>query len=197
MTKNILFVFVFVVFLFLSQCKVIDETNNMHETGTITDFEGNIYATIKIGNQWWMAENFKATHAADGTQLNGVYAYDDDENNIFEYGRLYNYNAALNGAPTGWRLPSRQEWDILIANFGNNAGAELKEGGNSGFEGVLGGVRHYEGGYSSLNVAGLFWSSTPNSSDHNYILNLFAGEDEAVISGFGIIGAISVRYIRD
>ncbi len=42
-----------------------------------------------------MAENLKTTHKADGSVLNSVYAYNDDENNVAEYGRLYNWQAAL------------------------------------------------------------------------------------------------------
>ncbi|HQW00223.1 MAG TPA: hypothetical protein PLZ91_07850, partial [Bacteroidia bacterium] len=31
------------------------------ETGTVTDIDNNIYKTIKIGNQWWMAEDLNTT----------------------------------------------------------------------------------------------------------------------------------------
>jgi len=190
-------VFLLVWLSFIFGCKTNGELTDDPKTGTLIDFDGNVYATIKIGEQWWMAENFKATRAADGTLLNGVYAYDDNENNVAEYGRLYTNNAALNGAPNGWHLPTLQEWEILIAYLGNDAGTKLKVGGSSGFEGKLAGLRHYEGEYISLNVEGLFWSSTSNLPDHKSIMKLFNNRNDAAISGFGIIGAVSVRYIRD
>lgn len=197
MLKKYVFVSLLVLITFVFGCKNNGELNNDLERGTVIDFEGNVYSTIKIGDQWWMAENFKGTQAADGTPLNGFYAYNDDENNIVDYGRLYTNNAALNGAPNGWHLPTRQEWDTLISYLGNGAGTKLKAGGSSGFEGKLAGLRHYEGEYISLNVEGLFWSSTSNLPDHKYLMKLFNNRDDAAFSGFGIIGAVSVRYIRD
>lgn len=103
-------------------------TNYSVDSGeTITDFDGNIYNTVKIGNQVWMAENLKVTHYRNGERITsghspkewnslkiGAYCdYADDVNNVDTYGRLYNWHAVSdirNLAPEGWHVPSDEEW---------------------------------------------------------------------------------------
>lgn len=119
------------------------------EVGVVTDYEGNSYSTVKIGNQWWMSENLKSTHYADGTEielvevdsvwekLNNTKAYcyyDNLLSNKNIYGNLYNWEAAMNGlgssnsnpsniqgvCPDGWHLPSDEEWIELELYLGVN-----------------------------------------------------------------------------
>jgi uncharacterized protein (TIGR02145 family) len=103
---------------------------------TVTDADGNIYHTVKIGNQVWTTENLRTTKYNDGTAIPlvtdknawnylttpGYCWYDNDKNNMNKYGALYNWYAVNTGklAPKGWHVPSDEEWDIfekyLIAN---------------------------------------------------------------------------------
>ena len=96
-------------------------------TGTVIDVEGNTYAIVKIGKQWWMAENLKTSKDAEGNEIQR-YCYDNDTTNCKLYGGLYRLNTALNGAqssnknpsgvqgicPAGWHFPSNAEWMQLI-----------------------------------------------------------------------------------
>ena len=99
-------------------------------TGTVIDTDGNVYKTIKIGNQWWMAENLKVTHYRNGDKIlketsrnkwsdlsSGAYCvYDNDESNAAIYGNLYNWYAvkdARNIAPQGWHVATDKEWKQL------------------------------------------------------------------------------------
>jgi uncharacterized protein (TIGR02145 family) len=99
-------------------------------TGTVTDFDGNIYQTIKIGDQWWMSENLKATHYRNGDPIShipdsatwvnlstGAYCnYDNDEDYVPVFGRLYNWHAVDDSrsiAPEGWHVPTDAEWKQL------------------------------------------------------------------------------------
>lgn len=106
-------------------------------TGTVADLDGNVYRTIQIGNQVWMAENLKTTkycngdiipNLTDANQWNnltsGVYIFPD--NNIAlntVYGKLYNGYVATdqrNPCPCGWRVPSADDWYILGKNIGGS-----------------------------------------------------------------------------
>jgi uncharacterized protein (TIGR02145 family) len=116
--------------------------------GTVNDSEGNIYQTIGIGYQMWMAENLKTTKYNDDTTIpeiaqssqwvnltSGAYCwYDNNSSYENPYGKLYNWHAVNSGklCPSGWHVPTFDEWFILI-NFlgGQESGGKLKEIGTS------------------------------------------------------------------
>ena len=80
---------------------------------TVTDYDGNVYNTVQIGNQCWMQQNMKATHYHDGTAISNITdnnewgalgnnniddaycAYNNDNNNIDIYGAIYTWAAAM------------------------------------------------------------------------------------------------------
>lgn len=98
----------------------------------VIDYDGHYYSTIKIGDQCWMAENLKSVYYADGTAISGHYAYQNDESLTFSLGRLYDWDAVMNGAssstanpsgvqgicPQGWHVPSDEEWKELEKTMG-------------------------------------------------------------------------------
>ena len=119
------------------------------EQGTVTDNEGNVYQTVKIGDQWWMAENLKTTKYNDDTAipniagitawqslLTGAYCWfnNDESANKDTYGALYNWHAVSSDklCPSGWHVPSDAEWTTLENYLGGIAvvGMKLKEAGN-------------------------------------------------------------------
>ncbi|NQU67351.1 MAG: fibrobacter succinogenes major paralogous domain-containing protein, partial [Candidatus Marinimicrobia bacterium] len=100
-----------------------------------TDIDGNAFTSIVIGNQRWMVENLSVTHYRNGDAIptghsggewgglgSGAYAiYDDDPNNADIYGNLYNWYAvhdSRNIAPSGWHVPSDEEWMELEMYLG-------------------------------------------------------------------------------
>ena len=98
-------------------------------TPIVTDYEGNTYNTVQIGNQCWMKENLRTTHYSDGTSIpaGGIndwsntdpyyYYYSSSGISLTVQGYLYNWPAAINGiCPTNWHLPSYAEW-MQLANY--------------------------------------------------------------------------------
>lgn len=170
---------------------------------TVTDIDGNVYNTITIGTQTWMAENLKTTKYNDGAAIPNITnnsswytkttgAYCDLSNtpeNSTTYGRLYNWYAVDNNAatmdksnggknvcPSGWHVPTDDEWTILTTYLGGEdiAGGKLKETGTThwaspntgannetGFTALPGGFRKYDGTFNNyVTLSGSWWSTT-------------------------------------
>ncbi len=105
---------------------------------TVTDLDGNIYTTVMIGDQCWMAENLKVTRYRDGseianitessewtsTSVGGYCAYFNDSSYVDDYGYLYNWYAANDPrglAPAGWHIPTDEELKELEMVLGMSA----------------------------------------------------------------------------
>jgi uncharacterized protein (TIGR02145 family) len=135
-------------------------SNSVTPLAPITDIDGNVYNTVTIGTQVWMAENLKTTKYNDGTAIPNITvdatwlaatagAYSDYSNtpaNSTIYGRLYNWYAVDNNAttkvasnggknvcPTSWHVPTETEWTTLTTYLGGEsiAGGKLKETGTT------------------------------------------------------------------
>lgn len=121
-----------VVLIFTNGCKKdIPEISY----GSMTDQVGNIYKTVEIGTQTWMAENLKTTKYNDDSAIPNVTGntswinlttpaycwYDNDEaTNKPLYGALYNWYTVKTGklCPTGWHVPSDSEFKTLEMTLG-------------------------------------------------------------------------------
>jgi uncharacterized protein (TIGR02145 family) len=133
--NKILFVFTFFIVLvvFLSNCKKTETKQEVKETGTVTDVQGNIYSTVKIGNQWWMAENLKVKRYNDSSAIQQIFLENpqewvDNKTGAFcpvdaRYGLHYNWYALSSNklAPKGWHIPSDEEWKTLEKELGMEA----------------------------------------------------------------------------
>ena len=116
---------------------------------TVTDLDGNVYKSILIGSQTWMAENLNTTKYNNGTSIPLVtdttswsnlstpaYCwYKNHEVNKDAFGALYNWYAVNTGklCPVAWHVPSDSEWTILTNYLGGEsvAGGKLKESDTS------------------------------------------------------------------
>jgi uncharacterized protein (TIGR02145 family) len=162
--------------------------------GTVSDADGNIYRTIMIGTQLWMAENLKTTKYSDGTSLpevadntawgnliTGGYSWYNNDVSTFKviYGALYNWYAVTdnrNLCPSGWHVPSSEDWNILASFIGlTNSDRKIKETGithwiyayaggtnESGFTALPAGQRDPSLSFQFVNIGyqGAWWSTT-------------------------------------
>ncbi len=125
-----------------------DGLNSALTYGTVTDIDGNTYATIEIGTQEWMAQNLRTSRYRNGDIIPNVPCseawndfdigawthYDDDSSYDFPYGKMYNWHAADDPrgiCPTGWSIPTDAEWEELADHLGGAtiAGGLMKSSG--------------------------------------------------------------------
>ena len=116
----------------------------------LADIDGNVYNTVVIGSQVWMAENLRTSHLNDGTEIPlvesdtawanletpGYCWYGNYEAffNLNHYGALYNFYAVSSGklCPDGWHVPHKDEWYTLLMYLGYEiAGGKMKGIGTS------------------------------------------------------------------
>lgn len=207
----------------------------------IDERDNEVYNIVQIGSQIWMAENLKYYPSIDDLVNSSVgsatephyYVYNyygiqppsaEAINNFNNYGVLYNWAAAMNGAnssntspsgvqgvcPDGWHLPSVAEWNQLISFVGTNAGSKLKEIGDDywdvsidvtnafGFSARGGGSRQPTG-FFNLRINGHWITSTQDVNNENQMEAIW------MQSNLGIAGnqqapkdyAGSIRCVRD
>ncbi len=187
------------------------ESKDLYGAGVIgQDFEygemidtrdGKAYKTIQIGSQTWMAENLNY-------ETENSYCYNDSIENCEKYGRLYTWEAALNACPSGWHLPTKEEFKTLRFNVGGSdvAGKMLKsttgwyDDGNGvdkyGFNVLPAGFRNFYGIFFNAGKYANFWSATENDGDDAYYLSLDCSSEDAGLLNYDKDYASSVRCLR-
>ncbi|MBN1185003.1 MAG: hypothetical protein JXB49_22145 [Bacteroidales bacterium] len=195
---------------------------------TVTDIDGNVYPVVNIGFQTWMAENLKTTKLNDGTAIalkinkqdwtttnNPAYCYYNNDMAQYKntYGALYNRIAVNTNklCPTGWRVPSDDDFKTLSNFLFTNIGGKLKEVGTTnwnapnagatnelGFNALPGGERDASSNsfqdFESIKTYAMFWCSKSNifgntinsyrlSSSNNSFLSTSYGYDR---SGYSV-----------
>lgn len=134
------------------------------EDGTVSDIEGNIYKTVKIGSQTWFAQNLRTSHYNNGVSINSTnneiyeeakpqyqWPANGDEELVEKYGRLYTWYVVTdtrNICPCGWHVPSQEEFNELIEYLGGDVeliGAYLKEAGTDNWNAPNAGATNSSG----------------------------------------------------
>ncbi len=197
----------------------------------VADVDGNEYTTVTIGGQEWMVENLKTTHYRDGTPIPRVtddaawaaltspgYCWYDNDSATYnaDYGILYNWYAVADTnshilAPEGWRIPTNEDWEELIAFLGGAsvAGGKLKEVGtehwsspNTGatnefsFNALPPGARFDDGISRWVTVSTNWWSVSEYSTTYAWQYNLVYFTASVESDCFYKNAGFSIRCIR-
>ncbi len=230
-----------ILFIVVVSCKKNEEKEAVIDGGGTGEpcpgtptvyYQGQTYNTVLIGNQCWMKENLNY-------ETGNSWCYDDDPANCETYGRFYDWQTIMNGeassnsvpsgvqgiCPSGWHIPSDEEWKILEGtvdtqyevghsewdNFawrGLDAGKRLRTttGWSSntgtdiyGFSALAGGSRFSGGYFESLGGSATFWSSTSmeSSDDHAWYRTLKYNYDGVSRGGYNKVHSFSARCVKD
>jgi len=119
--------------------------------GGASSSSGGGYKTVKIGNQTWMAENLNIN-------ASGSKCYENKPANCEKYGRLYDWETAKSVCPSGWHLPSNEEWEAV--------------GGANGFAAMPGGYGDSDGDFYDAEDYGYWWTATEVDEDYAWHWNI-------------------------
>jgi uncharacterized protein (TIGR02145 family) len=170
----------------------------VHETGTLNDNDGNVYNTVKIGNQWWMAENLKTTKLNDNTAITNItvdatwagdsilltpaYCWMSNDQATYKplYGAMYNWFTVNTGnlCPAGWHVPTDGEFNTLELYLGIPS-AQID---NWGWRGT-------DQGDQMKNTTG--WASGQNGTNTSGFSALPGGYRYAADGAFNAVGILT------
>lgn len=172
----------------------------------IDNRDNQVYKTIQIGDQVWMAENLN--YEIEGKS----WCYNDSALNCAIFGRLYAWDVAMEACPAGWHLPLTEEFDVMISFIGErmSAGIELKaltswddykgKSGNGsdsyGFSAVSAGYKDKDK-YYKKGADAFFWNATESAGENSKYLYLGCHYDAAGGGSKEKTLGFSVRCVKD
>jgi uncharacterized protein (TIGR02145 family) len=192
----------------------------------VNDTDGNVYSTVNIGEQIWMAENLKTTRYRDGTAIplitdNTIWSslttpgycwYNNSEDTYkTNYGALYNWYAVntRNLCPAGYHVPTDEEWGALYTYL-DGSGGKLKETGIqhwaspntgatnlTGFTALPGGKRHNNGSYLNIGLHGTWWSSSESYTNSAWERDMSSNDSRVGRPSENMRVGASVRCLKD
>ena len=195
------------------------------QCGETLEYQGYDYATVQIGEQCWFAENLRAENDRDGGAIESI--VDDGEwtstssgawcspgpEHRVAFGLLYNGHAVLmetSLCPSGWEVPSKEEWQSLASLAGGEAvagfalksmsGWPIDSNGNDslGFTGLPAGTRNHDTGlFDEVGTHAYFHSSTSSGSEQAWRHKLFPDANNLGGSNRNLNHGFSVRCIKN
>ena len=187
--------------------------------------DGQVYKTVKIGNQVWMAQNLNYADSVKTPSLKGrSWCFENDSTNCLTYGRLYTWAAAVDSqgiCPEGWHLPNKSEWELLVEAVGSQSGSKLKSlagwsyDGNGvdefGFSALPAGYRLYaeslecgpiktsrcaSNEFVGVGIDANLWTATEYNTKEAYYFHLGDDREDALLKPHEQTYGISVRCVK-
>ncbi len=182
---------------------------------------------LSVGNQEWMAMNLNVGVFSDGSAIQEAKTpeawkeahrmnraawsyYNNDASLGVQYGKLYNWYAVMDSrglCPSGWHVPSDEEWTIFTETLGINGGRQLKaislwnqngQGDDThGFKALPAGYRSYDGLFYAIGSETSWWTATSSSSNSAWSRNVRSRSAEVVRGSFDKENGYSVRCIKN
>jgi len=217
--KNVIYLILVSLLVFTSCKKDASNPISPSEDAFTVTYSGKVYHTVKIGNQTWLKENLDVGVMIDNFQSNNgtieKYCYNNDTANCNKYGGLYQWDEAMaydttSGTkgicPTGWHIPTKAEFETLMAAVGNDGNKLKREdqgtgrgvGTNtSGFSAMLAGDRYYNGYFEGLGSTTYFLGSTEYGAVTAYGISLQDAVSNIHMGDFYKDYGFSIRCIKD
>jgi len=190
--KNLAFTFIILFFCLFNAAFAQTESEFLDSR------EGKAYQTIILKyttedgssiTKEWFAQNldFKSEYS---------FCYKSEPAYCEVFGRLYLREASSSACPSGWHVPSSDEWQSLIKSYGGleNAGAALNEGGDLGLNLQMGGFGDVGNHYQGIGASGYYWSVKGASSE---LITIDASTDEILYDPIGNANKNSIRCVRN
>jgi uncharacterized protein (TIGR02145 family) len=166
---------------------------------------GQVYQTVRIGDQWWMAQNLNF-------RIGKSFYYLHDSSYASPYGRLYYYEDAVKACPAGWHLPTDEEWTVLTDYLGGSGVAANKmkktDGRNwdyfskddkneSGFSALPGGCQSSDWEFGMMRFLGFWWTATAVDELSAWNRHMECGKGEVSRNAVKKTDGLSVRCLKN
>ncbi len=181
-------------------------------TGSVTDErDGRKYKTVKIGRQWWFAQNLNY-------ETENSHCYNDSTKYCDKYGRLYTWADAVGKSeeecgvrhvcnltllvqgvcPSGWHVPSNYEWNDLLVYVGGDeiAGEVLKSSSEAGFALLYAGRINYAGDFIQEGRSAFIWSSSEVDDYDSYYVDFYYTYSKVFLEDADKTDGYSVRCVK-
>lgn len=182
----------------------------------VMDYEGNKYKTVRIGTQYWFAEDLNTKYYQNGDEIVNIKENEKwsstqigawcnyEHNSSSSNKKLYNWYATTDPrklCPLNWRVPTVMDWYKLESFLGGYkmAAAKLRSSGEiNSFNSTLTGYRYEEGGFfSSFDKYTMYWTSNEFYKGYSRAFSMFKDDPLTYFTTHSNNNGMAIRCIKN